>query len=166
MPFQLESRPAPGRSSKKIKTEATELISCRLPLSHVRLIDEFLAARTDGVLKTRSDVLRDAVMMWLETKSEQHALDPLSRLYMAYFKQEVLEQNWSEMVDKLVNAFTKLKNSATYLGQEHDVAALLADVTTLSEDCGVQSASQALAELESQIRFYYEHTFKTKSRKS
>jgi Arc/MetJ-type ribon-helix-helix transcriptional regulator len=44
----------------------TELIQCRADSFHVRRIDEIVASRIDAVLKTRSDVIQDAIALWLE----------------------------------------------------------------------------------------------------
>ena len=49
-----------------VKRGQTELIQCRADSFQVRRIDEILACRIEPVFKTRSDVLQDAICMWLE----------------------------------------------------------------------------------------------------
>lgn len=50
----------------QVKRGNTELIQCRADAFHVRRIDEIIAARIDSTFKTRSDVVQDAIAMWLE----------------------------------------------------------------------------------------------------
>lgn len=49
-----------------VKRGQTEVIQCRADSFQVRRVDEIVASRIDPVLKTRSDVLQDALAMWLE----------------------------------------------------------------------------------------------------
>ncbi len=49
-----------------VKRGATELIQCRADAFHVRRVDEIIASRVDPAFKTRSDVVQDALAMWLE----------------------------------------------------------------------------------------------------
>ena len=52
--------------SMKSKGGETERIQCRADAFHVRRMDERLAARLDPEFKTRSDIMQDAIAMWLE----------------------------------------------------------------------------------------------------
>lgn len=49
-----------------VKRGQTDVIQCRADSFHVRRVDEIVASRIDPSLKTRSDVLQDALAMWLE----------------------------------------------------------------------------------------------------
>ena len=50
----------------QVKHGQTDLIQCRADAFHVRRVDEIVASRIDPTLKTRSDVMQDALAMWLE----------------------------------------------------------------------------------------------------
>lgn len=49
-----------------------EHIQCRTNALHVRRIDEIVASRVEPVFKTRSDVLQDAISMWLDDWDQRY----------------------------------------------------------------------------------------------
>src|SRR5271154_4617611 len=51
---------------------ASEVVSFRADSFHVRRVDEILAARIDPELKTRSDIMQDALHLWLTTWDETY----------------------------------------------------------------------------------------------
>lgn len=53
-------------TKSEVKRGDTEHINCRINSFHVRRIDELLAARFEPNFKTRTDVIQDAIVMWLE----------------------------------------------------------------------------------------------------
>lgn len=67
-PWQLDD-PDAGRqryTKSAVARGQTELIQCRADAFHVRRVDEIVASRIDPTLKTRSDVVQDALALWLE----------------------------------------------------------------------------------------------------
>ena len=68
----LRGRPGKRTRYTQSKSQQTEHISFRAPLSIIREIDEIVAGRYDEFLRTRSDVLNDAVALWLETWFTEH----------------------------------------------------------------------------------------------
>jgi hypothetical protein len=67
-PWQLDETDAARHRYTKsdVKRGNTEVIQCRADAFHVRRVDEIVASRIDPNLKTRSDVMQDALAMWLE----------------------------------------------------------------------------------------------------
>lgn len=67
-PWMLEDTEAKrDRYTKSdVRRGNTEVIQCRADAFHVRRVDEIVASRIDPALKTRSDVMQDALAMWLE----------------------------------------------------------------------------------------------------
>jgi hypothetical protein len=67
-PFSLEDRSSCRQryTKKEVKRGETEQIQCRADMFNVRRIDEIIAARIEPEIKTRSDVLNDAISLWLE----------------------------------------------------------------------------------------------------
>lgn len=53
-------------TKSNVQRGSTEVIQCRADAFHVRRIDEIVASRIDPSFKTRSDVMQDALAMWLE----------------------------------------------------------------------------------------------------
>jgi len=53
-------------TKSNVRRGETEVIQCRADAFHVRRIDEIVASRIDPAFKTRSDVMQDAIAMWLE----------------------------------------------------------------------------------------------------
>lgn len=67
-PWLLDDADIPRQRYTKsdVKRGQTELLQCRADAFHVRRIDEIVASRLEANFKTRSDVVQDAVAMWLE----------------------------------------------------------------------------------------------------
>jgi hypothetical protein len=66
-PWTLDDSENRQRYTKSdVRRGQTEFIQCRADSFHVRRIDEIVASRIDPTLKTKSDVLQDALAMWLE----------------------------------------------------------------------------------------------------
>lgn len=66
-PWALDDTGARQRYTKsEVKRGETERIQCRADAFQIRRIDEIVASRIDPSFKTRSDVLQDAIAMWLE----------------------------------------------------------------------------------------------------
>jgi hypothetical protein len=70
-PWQLE-RQHETFTKSNVQRGNTEHIQFRADAFHVRRIDEIIASRVDPSFKTRSDVLSDAVVLWLENWDLQH----------------------------------------------------------------------------------------------
>lgn len=68
------NRPNRDKFSKTSSRDAlSDPVTVRMSLTRMRFIDEFLAHRVDTVLNTRSDLIRDAIDMWVTVAA---ALNP------------------------------------------------------------------------------------------
>lgn len=76
------------------KGEAGEPVSFRPNAFHTRRIDEILAARIDPELRTRSDILHDALHLWLQTWDEQYP-DGANGMMRTQFQMDELEREAS-----------------------------------------------------------------------
>jgi hypothetical protein len=66
-PWALDDLTPRQRYTKtEVKRGETERIQCRADAFNVRRIDEIVASRIEPTLKTRSDVLNDALSLWLD----------------------------------------------------------------------------------------------------
>lgn len=59
-------------TKSEVKRGESEHINCRLSSFHVRRVDEIIAARYEPSFKTRTDVLQDAIVMWLEDWDQRY----------------------------------------------------------------------------------------------
>lgn len=69
--WRLE-KPHETYTKSDVKRGQTEHINFRADAFHIRRIDEILGGRYDPAFKTRSDVLSDAIVMWLEDWDLKH----------------------------------------------------------------------------------------------
>jgi hypothetical protein len=66
-------QPRPRRYTTKGQNRSeTDVISCRAPSLLLRQIDEIIASKVEPDLKTKSDVLNDAIKSWLERFYNDH----------------------------------------------------------------------------------------------
>lgn len=162
MPFEFSdaSSATPKRMKGKANTANTELISARIPSTHIRLIDEYVAARRNAALRTRTDVLRDAVALWLEQEFEEGNLDTLSRLQFSLSKQRAEEERWSEVVEEISSRYLSLKNGPSYPTLKEELGGLIEDVRAIVDDCPIPPTVMALGELLGQMEGHYKTRFK------
>ena len=72
-PFQLGGiHDRQPYTKASVKRGETTHIQCKADAFLVRRVDEIVASRIDDAFKTRSDVLQDAIAMWVDDWDEHH----------------------------------------------------------------------------------------------
>lgn len=127
-PWMLDDSDAARQRYTKgdVKRGQTEVVQCRADAFHVRRIDEIVASRIDPSLKTRSDVLQDALAMWLEDWDKRYPDGAGGELsYQA--KLEAMRRKRRYRTDFLTTAEEELRG----LREEGDVNGLSGFLQTL-----------------------------------
>lgn len=75
--WQLDGPTEPATERERytkaeVKRGEVEFIGCKAKAIHVRRIAEIVESRVEPELKTKSDVLQDALVMWLEDWDRRH----------------------------------------------------------------------------------------------
>lgn len=95
-----------------IKRGETERVQCRADAFLVRRIDEIVASRIDEDFKTRSDILQDAISMWVDDWDNRHPDGMQGQLHYQseLARLERATENRSAFLGRAERQLTQLRN--------------------------------------------------------
>jgi hypothetical protein len=128
-PFALDDPTASRQRYTKdqVKRGETERVQCRADAFKVRRIDEIVAARIEPELGTRSDVLNDAIDLWLEDWDRRYP-DGASgqlRYQSELLNMERKRQYRQGFIDQAETQLTGLREEGDLLGLKSYVGLML-----------------------------------------
>lgn len=116
-PWRLEKMHEVHPRPKLLKDEQ-EYCNFRANKFHVRRIDEIVGQRLDPAFKTRTDVLYDAVVLWLETWDLNHPDGSTGELHYRFQLEQQRRQRESRnaYLESLVEELDALRKDADLEG--------------------------------------------------
>lgn len=98
----------------KLPKDEQEYCNFRAKKSHIRRIDEIVGQRLDPAFKTRTDVLFDAVVLWLETWDLNHPDGATGELRFEFQLEQQQRQRGSRTsyMEKVTQELDELRKDA------------------------------------------------------
>lgn len=144
-PWRLEKQHETYTKSD-VKRGNTEHIQFRADAFHVRRVDEIIASRIDPSFKTRSDVLSDSLVLWLENWDLAHPDGEQGQLHYKFQmdKQKRQRESRAEYMDTVKEELADCRKDADYEGIREITRSLISAVASMEG----QAPPKYIAELD------------------
>lgn len=144
-PWRLESTHQ-VYSRPKLPKDEQEYCNFRANKFHIRRIDEIVGQRLDPSFKTRTDVLYDAVVLWLETWDLNHPDGATGELHYQFELEQQQRQRESRnnYKDKVVEQLDELRKD----GDIEGIKALASNIVRATRELKDSAPPKYIAELD------------------
>ena len=130
----------------------TENVGFRAFLGHLRIVDEAIQSRRDPRIKTRSDVLQDALMMWIEDWAKNYAEQGVHGTFLRELnlnKAKAKRERRKYMLDLIDADIEEAKQDKDVYGLQSTLRTVQEERDSLDEHCPQSYISQLDERIES-----------------
>lgn len=141
-PWQLDS-PHQRYFRKEGNKSETESFTGRFSSFHLRRIEEIIHTRIEPDFKTKTDIVQDAISMWLEDWDQRHP-DGVGGEYTSSSQLDIIQAQ----SDRRANYLDKAKKTLDTVASDKDIAGLKAVVVSFVKYLEESHAAPAAYQLE------------------